>query len=153
MMSFAHRVSHESIGALMSSPLCKRYVIAIIPILMGAQALGWIRLPLPKMVASREQRGVTGAFVAGFLMSLVISPCGPPALGAILSYAAYKGSVAYGAMLLFGYGVGNGPPLLAVGVTAGGLVARLQNARWLRWTERAAGGVFIALGAYLLWTI
>ena len=130
-----------------------RYAIAIVPVLMGAQALGLIRLPFPKTSASRERRGVIGAYVTGLLLSLVMTPCGTPALGAILSYAAYKGNVAYGALLLFAYGLGNGLPLLAVGVTAGGLIARLRSAAWLRWTERAAGGVFIALGAYLLWKI
>ena len=130
-----------------------RYLIAIVPIVMGVQALGLIRLPFPRTPAARERRGVIGAFVTGLLLSLVMSPCGTPALGAILSYAAYKGNAAYGAVLLFAYGLGNGIPLLAVGLTAGGLVTRLRNATWLEWIERASGGVFVALGAYLLWTL
>lgn len=127
-----------------------RYLIALVPIVMGVHVLGLVRLPLPKAVARPERRGALGAFATGLLLSLVLTPCGTPALAAILSYAAYKGSVVYGALLLFTYGLGNGTPLLVVGLTAGGLVARLRNAVWLRRVERAAGGVLVALGLYLL---
>lgn len=129
-----------------------RYVVALVPLAMGAHVLGLIRLPLPKPMAKPERRGALGAFATGFLLSLVLTPCGTPALAAILSYAAYEGSVVYGALLLFVYGLGNGLPLLLVGVTAGGFAARLRNAVWLRWIERGSGGVLMAMGVYLLWT-
>ena len=129
-----------------------RYLVALVPLVMGAHVLGVFRLPMPKALQGRKRQGLVGAYVGGLLLSLVIGPCGTPALAAILSYAAYKGSIVYGGLLLFAYGCGNGLPLLLVGLTAGGLAARLRDAVWLRWVERGSGGVLVALGAYLLWT-
>ncbi len=129
-----------------------RYVVAVVPLVMGAHVLGILELPLPKGIASRKRQGLLGAYLTGLLLSLVIGPCGTPALAAILSYAAFKGSVVYGGLLLFAYGCGNGLPLLLVGMTAGGLVARLRDAAWLRWVERGSGVVFVGLGLYLLST-
>ncbi len=127
-----------------------RYLAAVVPLVMGAHVLGVIKLPLPKGTANRKRQGLLGAYVTGLLLSLVIGPCGTPALAAILSYAAYKGSVVYGGLLLFAYGCGNALPLLVVGMTAGGLAARLREAVWVRWVERSAGGVLVALGLYIL---
>ena len=129
-----------------------RDVVAIVPLVMGAHLLGIVRLPMPGTMSTPKRRGLLGAFLGGLVLSLVIGPCGTPALAAILSYAAYRGSVIYGGLLLFAYGFGNGLPLLIVGLTAGGLASRLRNAVWLRWIERGSGGVLLALGVYLLWT-
>ncbi len=129
-----------------------RYLVALVPLVMGAHVLGLFRLPIPRAIRSPTRRGLLGAYVGGLLLSLVIGPCGTPALAAILSYAAYKGSIVYGSLLLFAYGCGNGLPLLLVGIAAGGLVARLRDGAWLRWIERGSGGVLVALGVYLLWT-
>lgn len=129
-----------------------RYLVAVVPLVMGAHVLGILELPLPKGVANRKRRGLLGAYVTGLLLSLVIGPCGTPALAAILSYAAYKGSAVYGAILLFAYGIGNGLPLLVVGMTAGGLAAKLRDVKWLRWIERGSGAVLVGLGLYLIAT-
>ena len=129
-----------------------RYLVALVPLVMGAHVLGVIRLPMPTTMIAPKRRGLLGAFLGGLLLSLVIGPCGTPALAAILSYAAYKGSIVYGGLLLFAYGFGNGIPLLVVGVTAGGMAAQLRNAAWLRWVERASGAVLMGLGVYLLWS-
>jgi cytochrome c biogenesis protein CcdA len=129
-----------------------RYLVAVVPLVMGAHVLGIVKLPLPKGVAARKRQGLLGAYLTGLLLSLVIGPRGTPALAAILSYAAYRGSVVYGALLLFAYGIGNGLPLLFVGMTAGGLAARLRSATWLRWIERGSGVVLVGLDVYLLST-
>lgn len=128
------------------------YTVAAIPILMGLHLLGWVRLPMPKALSAPSLRGRLGAFLGGLLLSLVIGPCGTPALAAILSYAAVKGSVVFAAGLLFFYGLGNGLPLLIVGTTAGGITKRFERLGWTRWVERAAGVAMLFLGFSLLWT-
>lgn len=128
------------------------YAVAVIPLVMGVHLLGWIRLPMPKAYAAPSARGRLGAFGGGLLLSLVIGPCGTPALAAILAYAAVKGSLSFAAGLLFFYGLGNGLPLLAVGTAAGGITSRLQRLGWTRWVERGAGIAMLGLGFSLLWT-
>jgi len=92
-----------------------------------------------------------GAFGAGFLVSLALTPCGTPVLASVLSYVAYKASVVYGAILLFLYGIGSGVPVVLVGTTAGQITAKLERAGYGLWTERISGTALLALGLFLLW--
>lgn len=127
-----------------------RYLVALVPLVMGAHMLGWIRLPLPKSPDAQQRRGIVGAFLAGFMLSLVIAPCGTPVLASVLSYAAYEGSVSYGALLLFVYGLGAGVPALAIGSAAGGLAQRLDRLGWRVRVDRAVGVALLGIGGYLL---
>jgi len=128
-----------------------KYVIAIIPILMGVYRLGWVKLPAfsPKPF----QPGFGGAFGTGLLLSLVIGPCGTPVLASVLSYAAYKQSFMYGGLLLFLYGLGTGLPLVLVGTAAGGLLKRFNCSRYGRLIDPIIGSSLLLLGFYLLWRI
>lgn len=126
-----------------------RHLVALVPLLMGLHLLGWLHLPLERLMRAPLHAG--GAFGTGFLLSLVIGPCGTPVLASVLSYAAYQGQMFYGALLLFLYGLGAGTPMLLVGTTAGSMVRRLDGAGWKVWVDRGAGGALLALGFYLLW--
>jgi cytochrome c-type biogenesis protein len=127
------------------------YLIAVVPIAMGIHLLGWIRIPLPSFSGTIGAGGILGAFATGLLLSLVIAPCGTPVLASVLSFAAYKQSVAYGAALLFAYGIGVGLPILVLGAAASGLARRLDRLGWRVWVDRLSGGALVALGFYLLW--
>lgn len=124
------------------------YVVAIVPLLAGAHFLGFIELPRPRLPVLQARVG--GAFLAGFMLSLVIAPCGTPLLASILSYAAYEGSIVYGALLLFVYGLGAGLPVLALGFTAGRLAQRLDRGGLRLWVNRATGVLLVAFGLYLI---
>lgn len=127
-----------------------RYLVAIVPLVMGLNLLGWIHLPLDRLSRLPVRAGGS-AFGMGFLLSLVIGPCGTPLLASVLSYAAYQGQMFYGAILLFLYGLGVGTPLLLAGTAANGLARRLDGAGWKVWIDRATGIILLALGFYLLW--
>jgi len=127
-----------------------RCLVAVVPLVMGLNLLGWINLRLDRLSGLSIRTG--SAFGMGFLLSLVIGPCGTPLLASVLSYAAYQGQLLYGALLLFLYGLGVGMPLLVAGATAGTLALRLDGAGWKVWVDRAAGLILLALGFYLLWT-
>lgn len=124
------------------------FVVAVVPTIMGIALLGGFRIRTP-IATGWTQQGRAGAFLTGLLLSLVISPCGTPALAVILSFAAYKGSPAFGALLLFAYGIGNGLPLLIVGTAAGEATKRLQRLGWTQWVNRGAGVGMLGLGVYL----
>ncbi len=127
------------------------YVIALVPITMGLHLLGWIRIPLPSFSGTVRAGGALGAFATGLLLSLVIAPCATPVLASVLSFAAYKQSVPYGAALLFAYGIGVGLPLLVLGTAAASLARRLDRLGWRAWVDRGSGAALVALGVYLLW--
>lgn len=128
-----------------------RYAVAAVPVIMGLHLLGWLRLPIGILPRRVIQNGWLGAFGAGFLLSLALTPCGTPILASVLSYVAYKGSIMYGSMLLLLYGFGSGVPVVLVGTTAGQLTARLENTRYGLWSERISGTALLALGMFLIW--
>ncbi len=129
-----------------------RVAIAIVPMVMGLQMLHWLRLPLPALSVRWGSPGLGGAFITGLMLSLALAPCGTPVLASVLSYAAYKGSILFGAMLLFLYGIGAGVPMIAVGTAAGGLARRLGTSHWQPWVDRATGLLLLGVGFHLLWT-
>ncbi len=128
------------------------YAIALVPLAMGLHLLGWLKVPLPTFTATANTTGIVGSFASGLLLSLVVAPCGTPVLASVLSYAAFKQSVAYGGALLFAYGLGVGLPILVLGAAAGNLARRLDGLGWRAWVDRGAGAALLALGFYLLWT-
>ncbi len=79
------------------------------------------------------------AFGCGFLISLVIAPCGTPVLASALSYAAYQRTVSYGAMLLFLYGFGAGVPLLVAATASARLAQKLEVKGYLRGSTEEQG--------------
>ena len=126
------------------------YVIALVPLAMGLHLLGWLKVPLPAFTSTVKASGLVGSFASGLLLSLVLAPCGTPVLASVLSFAAYKQSVAYGGALLFAYGLGVGLPMLILGAAAGNLARRLDGLGWRVWVDRGTGAALIGLGFYLL---
>ena len=126
-----------------------RYALAFVPIIAGLHLAGVVRLPLPVEREWRRGTGALAAFGTGMFLSLVVSACGTPVLASVLSYAAYEGSVAFGALLLFSYGIGNGLPLLLFGTGLGAAAAGL-GARAQRVLNGLAALTFVVFGFYLL---
>ena len=131
-----------------------RYLIALLPILMGLQRLGWIRTPSFKFGLKRTFRpGLTGAFATGLLLSLIVGRCGGTVLGAVLVYAAYHRAFLYGGTLLFAYGIGAGIPLVTFGAAVGKATQWIDRKGYRKWTEFAVGAMMLGLGFYLLWLV
>jgi cytochrome c-type biogenesis protein len=128
-----------------------RYAVAAVPLVMGLHLLGWVRLPINSLPHRATRRGWLGAFGAGLLLALALTPCGTPVLASVLSYVAYKGSIIFGATLLLLYGIGWSVPLVVVGTAAGQLTARLEKAGYGIWTERISGAALLTLGLFLVW--
>lgn len=129
-----------------------RYLIALVPLVIGMQRLGWLKLPAIEIKLTRKFRpGLGGAFATGLLLSLVVGACGSADLSAVLAFAAYHQKFFYGGLLLFAYGVGAGIPLVTFGAVMGKLALWMQRKGYQKWTEFALGAVMLCVGFYLLW--
>lgn len=129
-----------------------RYLLPLIPIVMGLNLLGVFDFKLPGLTNWKPVRtGALGAYLSGLLFALVILPCATPILASVLSVAATDGRALYGTALLLTYGFGIGVPLVIVG-TSIGLVSRLKQVERL-WPaiNKVSGVILIGLGLYLLW--
>lgn len=132
------------------------YVAAAICMLVGLNLLGVItlnmRLPWGARLSKAPKPGHVGAFFLGLVVGLAGSQCGLPVLLAILTIVMAKGKIAYGATLLFVYGLGRGVPVVAAGTFTGLLKNLPSLVKWTSWMERAAGVFMIGIGLYFLWT-
>lgn len=128
------------------------YGLAAILLTLGLHFLGWLPLPAAlTTIRPPTAKRWGGAFVSGILMSVVFVPCGTPMLAALMSFAAVRGSLAFGAALLFLYGLGAGLPILPVGAFSSVAAGKLARRGWHAAIDRITGAGLLALGMYLIW--
>jgi len=132
------------------------YTAAVVSIAVGLKMLGVIKFNLPNIgsrIMHRPQRqGIWAAFLMGLLIGLAGSPCGTPVLFAILTLVMSKGKIAYGAVLLFLYGLGRGLPVIIAGTFTGFAKGLPGLAKWSGVFEKTAGIILIGIGMYFAWT-
>lgn len=128
------------------------YALALVPIVAGAHFVGIVKLPFPSVRRLPKVTGFLSATAAGAMLALIFGPCGTPVLASLLAHVALEGSAAYGALLLFAYGLGIALPVVALGSAAASLTARLQASGRGGWVDRATGVLMIALGLYMIAT-
>jgi cytochrome c biogenesis protein CcdA len=141
-----------SAGRVVGIGIWGRYAIALLPVLMGMQRMGWINIPFLQFKITKTFRpGVGGAFSTGFLLSLVVGRCGTTVLASILAYAFYHQALVYGGVLLFSYGIGAGIPLITFGTIVAKVTGWIDRIGFPNWTEYVMGGMMMSLGFYMLW--
>lgn len=110
--------------------------------------------PSTYLTGKSTKRGYWGAFIAGILGGLFSSPCATPVLITLLAIVAVKGSLVWGAMLLFLYALGHGV-LTVIAGTSLGLVEKLSRsegyARLSRILKFVIGGAILLMGFYLFY--
>ncbi len=131
------------------------WFVALVCFAIGLNLLGAIKLNFDFMARLQPRRvamtGLLGALLLGLIVGLAGSQCGTPVLVAILGIAMAKGKLAYGASLLFAYGLGRGVPIVVAGTFTGAVKALPTLERWTHLMERSAGVLLIAIGLYFLW--
>ena len=94
--------------------------------------------------------GMAGAFVMGIAFGFGWTPCIGPILATILTLAASRDSLAFGASLLAVYALGLGVPFVAAAVAVRSF---LTFSRWFRkhlvTVERSAGALLVATGVLM----
>jgi thiol:disulfide interchange protein DsbD len=138
-------------GTVSSSPWA-RFVIGNLLLLFGLAMLDVIPLSAPRRVV-RWAGGLRGGsypavFLLGATSGIVAAPCGAPAFAAVLTWVSTTGSVVLGFIYLMVFSLGMTALLVAVGLSAGTLVALPQAGPWMTWIKRAAGVVMLAMAEY-----
>ena len=145
----------SAIGGLFTGSRVIWYGAALISVLMGANLLGLFSLPSFgfNLKGVKQGSGVVGAFLLGIPFAFIASPCTAPITATVLGYAAAKGSVGYGFILLFTYAIGRSIPLLAAGTFTSVLKNTSKFAGFGQVLQRISGVALILLGFYLLYSI
>lgn len=134
-------------------------ILAAVPLLMGLHLLGLLPFRLPAWHSARlhaitdnRLKHKLAAFGTGVVFSIAIAPCATPILLGILTLVAMKGSLVYGAVLMFLYGLGNGVPVLAIGLGFGGSRRLLTVQSHQKWLKRLSGLLLVGSSFYMVWS-
>ena len=127
----------------------------VLVILFGLYLLGVLRPAF--MMRERSWHlatkpvGYLGSGVVGVAFGAAWTPCVGPILGAILTLAAAKGSLAQGTALLGVYALGLAIPFLLTAVALERFLGWFQRFRpYIVWVDRIAGVILIVLGILLI---
>lgn len=118
-------------GRVFASALGPYWVLIIssLILVMGLNLTGVLELPMPvivkKMPKSNGQSLFLYPLLIGALFALATTPCSTPILAGIMSFATLSKNMAYAALMLFLFALGQGVIIVLVGLSA----SFLKNAR------------------------
>lgn len=141
------------LGNILMDTKVLNYIIAGILIVMGLWLLKVFDINTSKDVqfTPKKGSGIVGAFLLGIPFGISASPCTMPITVSVLAYAASKGSMVYGMILMFIYAIGRSIPLLLVG-TFTGIFKNIQGlSKYQHRIEKISGIALIILALYFIW--
>lgn len=130
-------------------------ILGLIMIIMSLQ-IGEIFNFIPTIDISdkNQQKGYFGAFIAGILGGVIVSPCATPFLVVILGVIAKEQNITYGVILMLMYSLGNGILTLIAG-TSTGFVQRLgENKKYYvfdKIIKIILALILLAIGIYFMY--
>lgn len=129
------------------------WAVAALFVVLALGTFGLFELRMPDAITRRlsgpaRGRGtLPGAFGLGLTSALVIGPCVTAPLAGALLYIAQTGNAALGATALFALGLGQGVPLMAVGVFGSAVLPRLGP--WMERVREIFGFVFLGMAIWI----
>ncbi len=153
-IGFAIGIDGDVFGRAAAVMLLLVGVVLLVPVLQMrmATAAGPVGAFAQQRFGGFDASGLPGQFGVGLLLGAVWSPCGGPTLGAAILLASQSQHLWLASLVMLGYGLGAGLPMMGLGV-----LSRETLMRWkggLLTTGRAMkslmGVLLIALGALML---
>ncbi len=146
-------------GANLQVALQNPYVLSIFAAIFVALAFsmfGYFKLELPLSVQNKinktrdgkENQGILGIAIMGFLSALIVGPCVAPPLAGALVYIGQTGDAILGGMALFVMSLGMGAPLLLIGIGAGKYMPKPGG--WMDSVSKIFGIVMLAVAVWML---
>lgn len=146
-------------GANLQVALQNPYVLVVFSLIFVALAFsmfGYFKLELPQSIQNRvnkttegkENQGVVGIAIMGFLSALIVGPCVAPPLAGALVYIGQTGDALLGGAALFVMSLGMGAPLLLIGLGAGKYMPRPGG--WMDSVSKIFGIVMLAVAVWML---
>ncbi len=161
-MSFAYSLAGiiaGVFGANLQASLQNPYVLVVFAFVFIALAFsmfGYFEIRLPAALQTRinktsegkEQQGMLGIAIMGFLSALIVGPCVAPPLAGALVYIGQTGDAVLGGMALFVLSLGMGVPLLLIGLGAGKFMPKPGG--WMEGVTKIFGIIMLGVAIWLL---
>ena len=146
-------------GANLQVALQNPYVLVVFSLIFIALAFsmfGYFKLELPQSIQNKvnkttegkENQGIVGIAIMGFLSALIVGPCVAPPLAGALVYIGQTGDALLGGAALFVMSLGMGAPLLLIGLGAGKYMPRPGG--WMDSVSKIFGIVMLAVAVWML---
>ena len=146
-------------GANLQVALQNPYVLTVFAAIFVALAFsmfGYFKLELPQSIQNKinktaegkENQGVVGIAIMGFLSALIVGPCVAPPLAGALVYIGQTGDAILGGAALFVMSLGMGIPLLLIGLGAGKFMPKPGG--WMESITKIFGIVMLAIAIWML---
>lgn len=139
--------------SVLNSAMAYLYALLSIVLLVTGLAL-WrvVRIPI-RLLNPKERPATTfaGAFALGIPFGLSTCPACTPLLLPVVIAAASTGDPVLGAVLMGGFGIARGVPIIIAGTTAASLANMKHTGNFMLWAERIGGGLLIAAALYFAW--
>lgn len=146
-------------GANLQVALQNPYVLVVfagIFIALAFSMFGYFKLELPQSIQNKvnkttdgkENQGVAGIAIMGFLSALIVGPCVAPPLAGALVYIGQTGDAFLGGAALFVMSLGMGAPLLLIGLGAGKYMPKPGG--WMDSVSKIFGIVMLAVAVWML---
>ena len=144
--------SGANLQMVLQSPLAVLAVAGLF-VLLALSMFGFYELQMPNALQARvgqagDRRGsLGGAATLGFTSALIVGPCVTAPLAGALIYIGQTGDALLGAAALFALGLGQGLPLLAVGLFGPRILPR--SGGWMEHAKQVFGVVFLGFAIWL----
>ena len=146
-------------GANLQVALQNPYVLVAFSLIFVALAFsmfGYFKLELPQSIQNKvnkttdgkENQGIAGIAIMGFLSALIVGPCVAPPLAGALVYIGQTGDALLGGAALFVMSLGMGAPLLLIGLGAGKYMPKPGG--WMDSVTKIFGIVMLAVAVWIL---
>jgi thiol:disulfide interchange protein DsbD len=140
----------KAFGSVMQNPLVIG-AVAVVFATMAASMFGAFELQLPASWQARLQgvggAGHLGALAMGLVSGIIAAPCTGPVLAATLAFVATKGSVAFGAGIMFAYALGLGLLFFLIGAFS---VSLPKSGPWMDTVKSVFGVALLAAAGVFL---
>ncbi|GGD44159.1 thiol:disulfide interchange protein DsbD [Malaciobacter pacificus] len=146
-------------GANLQAALQNPWVLSVFAAIFVALAFsmfGYYQIELPQSIQAKinkttdgkENQGIFGIAIMGFLSALIVGPCVAPPLAGALVYIGQTGDAVLGGLALFVMSLGMGVPLLLIGLGAGKFMPKPGG--WMENVTKIFGIVMLAVAIWLL---
>lgn len=145
-------ISGANLQIILQTPWAVGTMAALF-VLLALSSFGVFELSLPQQITARigkiapKPGHPARAALLGFSSALIIGPCVTAPLAGALVYIAQSGDLVLGLAALFALGLGQGMPLLAVGLFGATILPRMGP--WAIVVNRSMGVLFLALAIWL----
>lgn len=131
--------------------------LASLIMIFGFNLVGIMDIQFPVLVKTLPQNNkhssLTYPFIIGAVFALATSPCSTPILAGILATASLSANIAYSALMLFLFSLGQGMIIFIAGVFTSVLKNLKSFARFSEWLTRISGVILIIFAIFLFYKV